>query len=401
MTLVWWELKKILRRRLTKVLLGLCLALVVAESVSLGFANLGFGEDVKAPTWEARTRIVQATRDAAAWHGPLTAEVLLAARDDCRERLAGTGTMADPETFVQGNILYLAATALTAEGYITWPDWPAQVTALDDETLTGLYALWDSAVERDIQNSPEAWQPPLQALKAQVNLPFVYDWVEGHYGELSMMDNLMFLVGLLLCAAVAPVFCAEVRTRVYTISHCARYGRGRLAAAKAGAALLFAGGGFAALMGVFVAIQIAMFGVRGLSASVQVAAFHCLLPLTLGQTEALLLLCGLVSCLAGAAITAALSARMENEFPVLLCLFGVLVFLRALATGGLLSGVPNAVVQTLPFLTHLGDLTGNTMITLPGGQALLIALYRLATQPLYLVVLLPLAWRAYVRRQVR
>ena len=79
----------------------------------------------------------------------------------------------------------------------------------------------------------------------------------------------------------------------------------------------------------------------------------------------------------------------------------MLVFLRALATGGLLRGVPDAVVQTLPFLTHLGDLTGNTMITLPGGQALLIALYRLATQPLYLVVLLPLAWRAYVRRQVR
>ena len=133
----------------------------------------------------------------------------------------------------------------------------------------------------------------------------------------------------------------------------------------------------------------------------QVAEFHCLLPLTLGQTEALLLLCGLVSCLAGAAITAVLSARMENEFPVLLCLFGVLVFLRALATGGLLRGVPDAVVQTLPFLTHLGDLTGNTMITLPGGQAVLIALYRLATQALYLVVLLPLAWRAYVRRQVR
>lgn len=401
MTLVWWELKKILHRRLTKVLLAICLALVVAESVSLGFANLGFGEDVKAPTWEARTRIVQATRDAAAWHGPLTAEVLLAARDDCRQRLADTGTMADSGTFVQGNILYLAATALTAEGYITWPDWPAQVTALDDETMAGLYGIWDTTMDQDIQRVPEAWQPPLRALKAQVQTPFVYDWVDGHYGELGMLDNLMFLVGLLLCAAVAPVFCAEVRTRVYTISHCARHGRERLAAAKVGAVLLFAGGGFVVLMGVFVAIQITMFGARGLSASVQVAAFHCLLPLTLGQTEALLLLCGLVSCLAGVAITAALSARMESEFPVLLCLFGVLVFLRAAATSGLLRGVPDAVVQTLPFLTNLGDLTGNTMITLPGGQALLMALYRLAVQPLYLAVLLPLAWRAYVRREVR
>ncbi len=49
MTLVWWELKKILRRRLTKVLLGLPGA---GGGGSSGFANLGFGEDVKAPTWE-------------------------------------------------------------------------------------------------------------------------------------------------------------------------------------------------------------------------------------------------------------------------------------------------------------------------------------------------------------
>ena len=122
MTLVWWELKKILRRRLTKVMLAICLALVVAESVALGFGNYGFGTAVASPTWEARTRIVQATRDAAAWHGPLTAETLLAARDDCRESLADTGDPDDPGTFVQGNILCVAATALTEEGYITWPD---------------------------------------------------------------------------------------------------------------------------------------------------------------------------------------------------------------------------------------------------------------------------------------
>lgn len=394
MTLVWWELKKILRRPLTRVLLGLCLALVTVEALVLGFGNYGFGEEVEAPTWEAHTRIVQATRDAAAWHGPLTAEKLLAARDDCRNG------MEDPSALVQGDILYLAATALTEGGCISWPDWPAQLLALDDETLTSLYTLWDNTAEENIQSSPPAWQEPLRAMKARVKIPFVYDWVKGHYGALGMLDNLLFLLGLLLCGALAPVFCADVRTGVYTVSHCTRHGRGGLAAAKLGAALLFAGGGFAALTGVFAAIQLAMFGARGLSASVQVAAFQCLLPLTLGQTEALLLLCGLMSCLAGAAITAALSARMESEFPVLLCLVGVLVFLRALATGGLLQGLPDAVVQTLPFLTRLRELTDNIMITLPGGQAVPLPLYRLAAQPLYLAVLLPLAGRAYVRRQV-
>ena len=41
------------------------------------------------------------------------------------------------------------------------------------------------------------------------------------------------------------------------------------------------------------------------------------------------------------------------------------------------------------------------LLALPGGPALPAPWYRLAVQPLYLVVLLPLAWRWYVRRQVR
>ncbi|EFB75035.1 hypothetical protein, partial [Subdoligranulum variabile] len=69
MTLLAWELKKLLKHRLTRVLLGLCLVLVTAEPLALGFANLGFGTEVASPTWESRARVVQATADAAAWHG--------------------------------------------------------------------------------------------------------------------------------------------------------------------------------------------------------------------------------------------------------------------------------------------------------------------------------------------
>lgn len=102
MTLVWWELKKILKRRMTKVLLALCLALVVAESLSMGFANLGFGEQVEAPTWESRARSIQATRDAGAWHGPLTAETLLDARNDCREGWQRRRTWPTPRPLCRG-----------------------------------------------------------------------------------------------------------------------------------------------------------------------------------------------------------------------------------------------------------------------------------------------------------
>ena len=71
MTLLGWELKKILKRRATRVMLALCLVLVLLLAGTTGFANLSFGTEVEAPTWEARACSVQATKDAAAWHGPL------------------------------------------------------------------------------------------------------------------------------------------------------------------------------------------------------------------------------------------------------------------------------------------------------------------------------------------
>lgn len=400
MKLVWWELKKILKRRMTKILLGVGLVLAVVPAFSLGFANLRFGAEVEAPTWEARQCSIRATEDAADWQGPLTAETLAAAQADLRAALAAGEPADTMDTFVQGNILYWAAQLFTHTGCMTWEDWPAQMTALDDHTLGSLYEQWDTLTAQSIAAAPAAWQGTLQGLKDRVRTPFTYDWVDGHSYEIAQLSDLLVVMGLLLCAAVAPLFCGEVQTRVYTVSHCARHGRGGLAAAKLGAALLFAGVGFTLLTGVFVAVQLAMFGARGLAASLQMASYTCLLPLTLGQAEALLFAGGLLSCLAAVALTAALSARLESTFPVLLWLFGILVFWRAVVLSGVLGQVLAPLVQTLPFLISFVDLTETRLMELPGGFTMPLALYRLLAQPLYLAVCLPLAWRWYVRRQV-
>lgn len=391
MTLLGWELKKILKRRMTRVLLALCLVVVLLLAGTTGFANLSFGTEVEAPTWEARARGEQATRDAAAWHGPLDGGALLAAQADCRQDPTGDST------FVQGNILSWASRIFMAAGIVAPENWPDEMMALDADTLTGLYDQRTALLEQIYGGYTPAEQALLWAEEARVEKPFTYDWVDGHALALNELVSAMFLVGLLLCAAVTPLFCGEVRSRVYTVSHCARWGRGKLAAAKLGAALLFTGVAFTVFMGLFVAIQLAYFGTRGLSASVQLLSWSCMLPLTIGRTEALLLLSGLVSCLAGTAIAAVLSAAFAGEFPAVLCLFGILVFLRQLVS---YAGI-GPLAQTLPFLATLGELTGNTLVTLPGGGVWLRFFYRLAAQPFYLVILLPLAWRAYVRRQVR
>lgn len=399
MTIFFWELKKLLRRRTTRVLLALALLLAAVEPLTLGFANFGFGTAVAAPTWEARARIVAATADAGAWYGPLTPDLLQAARADCRTVVASDGTLEGQTAFVQGNILYRAAEVFTGAGVISWENWPAQMTALDDETLDRFYPLWAENARRVIEAAPEGQQAALAALRDRVALPFTYDWTAGHEAVLSMLGNVMYLVGLLLCAAVVPLFCAEHRTGVFPVSRCTRHGRGKLTAAKLAAALAFAGGGFALCMGVFVGLQLVMFGPRALSASLQIADFQSLLPLTLGGAEALLLGAGLLSCLAGAALAATLSAALDAEFPALAALAGLLIFLRALLASGLADGPLACVARAMPFLASFSDLTGNALVTLPGGAVVPAAYYQLAVLPLWLVVLLPLAGRLALRRR--
>lgn len=402
MSLWCWELKKILKRRLTRVVLAVSLLLAAGSALMLGFANYSFGEEIEAPTWAARARVVQATADAESWHGPLTADKLRQARDRCAAALKGGQSSLDgAETYLPGDLLYTAALVYTEAGVMSWPDWPAQITALDDATLDRWYELRAENVAACIDAAPAAQQDTLRALNDRVAIPFVYDWVDGHYAEIVQLGNVSFLVGLLLCAALAPLFCGEWRSGVDPVGRCTRHGRGRLAGAKLTAALVFAGGAFGLVCGVFVAVQLALFGVRGLSASLQLTNVDCVLPLNYGQTEALLLLGGLLSCLAGAALTVALSAWLDSELPVLLAVFALLVFLRALVATGMLGGPLEPLTQSLPFLTTLQEYLDNRLLVLPGGLALPAPFYRLAVQPLYLVVLLPLAWRRYVRRQVQ
>ena len=77
-----------------------------------------------------------------------------------------------------------------------------------------------------------------------------------------------------------------------------------------------------------------------------------------------------------------------------------LVVLRVLLSSGVVGSVWDPLFQTLPFLTSAGEFSENTLLVLPGDRAVLAPLYRLAVQPLYLVVLLPLAGRRYSNRQV-
>lgn len=205
MTLIGWELKKIIKRRLTRWVLAAAVGVVLLLALPMAFANYGFGTQVEAPTLEAAGLIRQMTRDAGAWSGPLTPETLLAAQTDCREALAQGGDQS-MDTLVQGDILRIAEPLFREAGVYTGQDWPARMTALSAETLAGFYDRRAEQLADRWADLPEAQRAALTALEAKVEKPFIYDWVPGHYQMLLLLNSVMLLVGLLLCAAVVPLF---------------------------------------------------------------------------------------------------------------------------------------------------------------------------------------------------
>ena len=86
--------------------------------------------------------------------------------------------------------------------------------------------------------------------------------------------------------------------------------------------------------------------------------------------------------------------------PAVVGLLAFLVVLRVVLASGVVGPGWDLLFGTLPFSTSAAEFTENALLVLPGGGAVLAPFYRLAVQPLYLVVLLPLAGWRYVRRQV-
>ena len=86
------------------------------------------------------------------------------------------------------------------------------------------------------------------------------------------------------------------------------------------------------------------------------------------------------------------------SFPVMAGVFGLLVLLPMF--GGMLPWAVQQAVALLPSAGDYYDLFRQNLYHI-GPLRVWSPVMQLAVQPLYLAVLAPLAWRVYVRREVR
>lgn len=405
MTLYLWELKKIWKRRSARLALCLMVVWALAAVFVNVFYNNSYKVDGLTPRISGPEEIANQLAWAEPWRGPLTEEALAAAQrtvydyyhDPANRTLDGNLTSESYNAVIRpmggmSNVLSDMAAAVYELPYASWGE-------LEPDRLLTYYTDRAAAVDRWLTDQFEdpGDRAIFEAQEARVQTPFVYDWFSGQFSAIQIIQDTFLGVCVLLGIALAPLFAGEVQTGTLAVSHCTRRGRGRLAAAKLGAAVTVAVAAWAVIGALLVVTQRLAFGTRGLDCPIQLLKPMATAPLTFGDCQVYALVFGLACCLGTVGITAAFSALASANFPAIVGIFGLLVLLPMFS--GLLPWAVRQLVALLPTAGDFYDLFRQNLYHL-AGLRIWSPVMQLAAQPFYLVILLPLAWRAYVRRQV-
>ncbi len=194
-----------------------------------------------------------------------------------------------------------------------------------------------------------------------------------------------FVLTLFAAVIAAPVFSSDYQTGADDIQRCMRHGRMALGAAKTGAVLLICGAQFSVCMVLFILITDSLFGWETVATSVQMLYSATMLAdMTVLEIQWFTAGAGLLSLLATVSLTAFLSARIRTTVAALAaalfsCVLPVFVYFAAPASVGLwlralipssgAAGVQTSILYTMLDYDFLN--AGSLAIWLP--EAMVIA----------------------------
>lgn len=410
--LTTWEIKKILKRRSAQAALVLTVLFTLLVAGTKIIYDMSYKpDDTIGRIWGYR-QIAAEYAMADAWRGPLTPEVMEAARDQYAAAFAPEYRTADGYVVTEAWEAYAHPVNLIVDfarrylasdqAYTTFEDNLQAVLDISTEDFQAFYAARDSALEERLRYKLED-EEDIQfflEMNAQVQTPFYYDWYRGQDSFAESFEFIANFVGIMLCIALAPVFAGEYQSGAAAVVLCTRQGRGRLGGAKLLAALLLSAADFALCAGVYLGVQFAFLGTRALECPIQLVSGTAAAPLTLGQAEAYGVLLGFAGVLAAAGLTLAFSARLHSPFPVIVAVLGILLLVPFFS--GILPEIRwvQALLALIPLTKDYSLLWGYDLYHLLGCRVWAPVVV-LAAQPVILLCCLPLARRLYIRHQVR
>lgn len=235
--------------------------------------------------------------------------------------------------------------------------------------------------------------------EAGVSEPLAYGWAGG-WDNILDCGAFLVLVAFAACVTVTPLFAGEYRDGTDAVLLSARYGRGRLVAAKLLVALLYTTALFVVGAAIICGVSLVFYGAEGAALPIQNYALISPYSLTMVQACAMFIGIFYLITIGMVAFTLALSACLSSTLAIIVTDVAILFVSGMLPTGG--SGLLNHIFTMFPmgniqspfvvFAELFSYPLGPIVIDLIGMAALVYCTL--------MVVGVPVAWLAWSRHQV-
>ncbi|MDE6725622.1 MAG: ABC transporter permease [Ruminiclostridium sp.] len=357
-----WEMRKIWRRKSTKLVIIFAVGYVIFSAVFNGVVNLGSSNGNNP---DGVRRIAEQYEFAELYKGDMTEEKLLEVYERIQAAYAPENIIEFPDgsngISNENRYKYIEPIKVPAGMIMNLcrmiPEYENiySLTNIPKNVAEDFYGLREKATNNFISSQVLNEKDRQFFLKQnlEVKTPFYYDWFEGQSVYLEIMSPIPIIIALFITVFISPICALEYQQKTDSVILCSKHGRKKLALAKLSASVIFSSAVYIICMGIYIAGQLFFCGTRALNCPIQLIKHMAIAPLTILQAEIYLIVLGFLSCLAITAVTFLLSSAINLVFPVAAASM-MLIIIPMLLSG--------AIPESLSFITVLPFMSDYTEI---------------------------------------
>lgn len=363
-SLIRYELKKMLSRRVSQVSIAAVLALVAVIAFFNITSQYALDPKEMGTEFEGTAAIAQIKANTEALAGPITDEEATEALREFKEFVGPDGEVKEEyrtdrkpygekaneywEFSAKNGALMALLTSPWMQGY----QMPVSAAAAIDTTGTvDLYGRVRSKIASGLDangalsyNDDERafWSERAQGMQT----PIEYGYAGGWEDFLNLAQFLIFAM-LAVVIACASVFNGEYRAKTDAILLSTKFGKSRLGRAKAAASMIAASAIYWVFTLVFLAITLVFYGADGAGLPIQIYNITCAYGISLSAAALICCLVGYLATLALLGIVLALSAKIDSPMGILAV--GVALILIPIFVPTMTSSIANRVIYLFPY----------------------------------------------------
>ena len=322
MRILYLELKRVLKSKLTWILLALALLLSVLLAwlpTTYCYSNYTdeAGNEVNLTGLASIAHEKERQAEAAGIVTPQRVREAVETYQACLASYGVTESYDLPEGVYEREILPIAPLLHGVKEAFADPDTgmaPA-IMEIDPEQIDDYYSVCEARIASLMaMEQPDSPETQRKAVEMYRNTEKPFEVYPGMNSTVLDYQNIMGFLVLLFCVVIAaPIFSADYQSGADDILRCTRYGRASLGIAKLSAALFISGTAFVICAAVHILVADSLFGWECTRTSVQMMySIVTLADMNIGGLQFLFAASGLLSVLACVSFTLFLSARCRT-----------------------------------------------------------------------------------------